>query len=156
MANVYFLIIAILQSIPQISPLTPLTGILPLVFVIVISMIREGIEDYRRYVDDQKANSQPVRVLSNEKPENIEQKKKEALDQFPFFVTNFPPCFDIVKSEELKVGQMVLIYEDEIFPADLILLGTSDKDNRAFIETAMLDGEKSLKKRKTKGNINDL
>lgn len=51
-ANIYFLIVAILQSIPQISPLNPLSAIAPLVFVIALSMIREGYEDLKRYRAD--------------------------------------------------------------------------------------------------------
>ena len=47
-----FLLMAILQSIKIISPLNPTTAILPLVFVITVSMIREGIEDYMRYTAD--------------------------------------------------------------------------------------------------------
>eukprot|EP01022_Parablepharisma_sp_SALTPOND_P033355 TRINITY_DN88560_c0_g1_i1.p1 TRINITY_DN88560_c0_g1~~TRINITY_DN88560_c0_g1_i1.p1 ORF type:complete len:1431 (-),score=165.41 TRINITY_DN88560_c0_g1_i1:96-4388(-) len=157
-ANVYFLVIAILQSIPQISPLNPLSGILPLVFVLVISMIREGIEDYRRYIEDKRANSQPVRVLKSKVPtaEELEGKKQKALKENADFKTNFPSCYDLIKAEDLRVGQVVLILEEEIFPADLILLGTSDKDNRAYIETAMLDGEKNLKKRETHPAINAL
>jgi len=52
LANVYFLVIAIIQSIPEISPLTPVTAIAPLVFVLAVSMIREGVEDYIRYKAD--------------------------------------------------------------------------------------------------------
>jgi len=52
LANIYFLIMAILQSISIISPLNPTTAILPLVFVICVSMLREGIEDYMRYTAD--------------------------------------------------------------------------------------------------------
>lgn len=44
-ANLYFLVIAILQSIKQISPLTPVTAIAPLVMVVSISLLRETIED---------------------------------------------------------------------------------------------------------------
>jgi hypothetical protein len=51
-ANVYFLIIAVLQSIPAISPLNPATAYLPLAFVLAVSLVREGIEDYRRYRSD--------------------------------------------------------------------------------------------------------
>ena len=51
-ANIYFLGIAIIQSIPVISPLNPTTAILPLVFVILVSMIREGVEDYMRFRAD--------------------------------------------------------------------------------------------------------
>ena len=39
-ANIYFLIIAILQTIPAISPLGPLTAWGPLIVVLGISMIR--------------------------------------------------------------------------------------------------------------------
>ena len=52
LANIYFLLMAILQSISIISPLNPITAILPLVFVIAVSMLREGIEDYMRYKAD--------------------------------------------------------------------------------------------------------
>ena len=52
LANIYFLLMAILQSIKIISPLNPTTAILPLVFVICVSMLREGIEDYMRYTAD--------------------------------------------------------------------------------------------------------
>jgi len=51
-SNVYFLAIAILQSIKAISPLNPLTAILPLIFVLSVSMLREGFEDYGRYKSD--------------------------------------------------------------------------------------------------------
>lgn len=44
-ANLYFLIIAILQSIKIISPLTPFTAIAPLVMVIAVSLLREALED---------------------------------------------------------------------------------------------------------------
>lgn len=42
LANIYFLIIAVLQSIPAISPLGPLTAWAPLIVVLGISMLREG------------------------------------------------------------------------------------------------------------------
>ena len=43
LANIYFLVIAILQSISAISPLGPLTAWAPLIVVLGISMLREGI-----------------------------------------------------------------------------------------------------------------
>lgn len=48
LANIYFLIIGILQSIPEISPLGPLTAWAPLIVVLGISMIREGTAVYRQ------------------------------------------------------------------------------------------------------------
>ncbi len=158
LANIYFLFVAVLQCIPSISPLSPFTAIFPLSFVLMVSMAREGVEDYQRYVEDSKANSRPVRVLRRQRPdrEALEIRKREINRDFPEFDTNFPPCYDIVESQHLKVGQVVLVYEEDIFPADLILLGTSNKDSKAYIETAMLDGEKSLKVRLADPDINAL
>jgi phospholipid-transporting ATPase len=51
-ANIYFLITAILQSIPEISPLHPFSAIAPLLFVLGVAMIRDGIEDYFRFRSD--------------------------------------------------------------------------------------------------------
>lgn len=45
-ANFVYLISAVLQSLPQISSLNPITAIAPFVFVIFMSLIREGYEDY--------------------------------------------------------------------------------------------------------------
>ncbi|CAI2359865.1 unnamed protein product [Moneuplotes crassus] len=121
-ANIYFLIICILTLIPTISTLTPLTAILPLVFVLLVSMIREGIEDYYRYKSDKKSNGKKVLVLN-------EHNK-----------------FENLSSRDLKVGDIVLIHSEDTFPADIVMLKSSNGPN-AFIQTSSLDGEKNLKKR---------
>ena len=118
--NVYFLFIAILQSIPAISPLTSVTAILPLVFVLCVSMIRELIEDIGRYKYDKANNNRKVVIFKN--------------NQF---------IEDI--SENIQVGDIVLVNENEEFPCDLILLDSSNSDGICFIETGSLDGEKNLK-----------
>ena len=45
LANLYFLATAILQSIPGVSPISPLTAIAPLLLVLVVALIKEAIED---------------------------------------------------------------------------------------------------------------
>ena len=55
-ANIYFLAQAILNSIPAVSALNPITAYLPLAFVLGVSMLREGLEDYQRYKSDVKTN----------------------------------------------------------------------------------------------------
>jgi hypothetical protein len=57
LSNCYFLLVTILQSIPAVSPLNPLTAIFPLLFVLTLSMAREGYEDYNRYEQDKAQNS---------------------------------------------------------------------------------------------------
>ena len=46
---------------------------------------------------------------------------------------------------DIKVGDLVLVKENEFFPADLVVLSSSFANGICFIETASLDGEKNLK-----------
>ena len=57
LANVYFLIIMIMQTIKPISITdgTPVQA-MPLLSVIIISMIKDAFEDYKRYVSDKDEN----------------------------------------------------------------------------------------------------
>ena len=55
--------------------------------------------------------------------------------------------FNETNSETLEVGEVVLIKENQSFPADIILLDSNLTDGIAFIETATLDGEKALKQK---------
>ena len=120
-SNCYFLLVVILSSIPIVSPIGPATAINPFLFVISISLLREAFEDYARYKSDKTQNGQVVNVLRNSK-------------------------FVAIDSKDLKVGDIVKTMEEETFPADLILLTTSNLGN-CFIKTSSLDGEKNLKKR---------
>jgi magnesium-transporting ATPase (P-type) len=129
-ANIYFLIIAILQSIPAISPLSPYTAILPLTFVLGVSMIREGIEDFRRYRSDKRINMMKFNKLISKGQ------------------------FEEIESKDIKVGDILLVKEDDTFPADLVLLKSSLGQN-AFIQTSSLDGEKNLKKRTIPVNFDE-
>ena len=130
LANVYFLVIAILQTIPEISPLSPLTAIVPIVFVLSISVIREGIEDYARYTYNKLSNNEVVRVHRN--GEWIES-----------------------VSETLQVGEVIAVTDEESFPADIILLDSSLAEGICYIETAQLDGEKTLKFKKSNNLVAD-
>ena len=50
LANLYFLVTAVLQCIPGLSPIHPLTAIGPLVLVLVVAMIKEALEDLVRHI----------------------------------------------------------------------------------------------------------
>ena len=70
-ANVYFLITAIIQCIPIISPLGYETAIFPILFVLSVSLIREGIEDYHRWQLDNEQNNKKYLVYRNNKWKEI-------------------------------------------------------------------------------------
>lgn len=127
-ANVYFLLIAIIQSIRLLSPLNPITAIAPFVLVIAVSLIREGLEDYWRHVSDDKENSTPATRWSHNN-------------------------WEIVQSQQLEVGDIVYIKDNGVIPADLLLLSCSNLTKIAYIETATLDGEKNNKPKLCIANI---
>ena len=122
LANIYFLICAILQCIPIISPLTPVTAVVPLVFVLSVSIIREGIEDYSRAQLDKQQNNEETTAYRDNK-------------------------WQKTTSGTLYVGEVVEVLEDSTFPADLILLDSELPGGICFIETGTLDGEKTLKQK---------
>jgi hypothetical protein len=59
--------VAILQTIPDISPLSPWSAIAPLVFVLAVSMIREGFEDFYRHKSDNELNSTDATIFKDGK-----------------------------------------------------------------------------------------
>lgn len=125
-ANIYFLITAVLQSIPQISPLNAFSAIAPLVFVLAVSMIREGVEDYFRYKADKETNATKTKVYNK-------------------------GAFETVAFRDVRVGCIVKVHKDEAFPCDLVMLSNSSENGIAYIETSTLDGEKALKQRQSFG-----
>uniref|UniRef100_A0A674MEX9 Phospholipid-transporting ATPase n=1 Tax=Takifugu rubripes TaxID=31033 RepID=A0A674MEX9_TAKRU len=118
-ANFYFLIIFLVQVIVD-TPTSPVTSGLPLFFVITVTAIKQGYEDWLRHKADNEVNKYPVTLL-----EGGRRIRKD--------------------SEKIKVGDIVEVIEDETFPCDLILLHSTREDNTCFVTTASLDGESNHK-----------
>lgn len=49
--------------------------------------------------------------------------------------------YKVLSSGELKVGDIVELHDGEAFPADLIVISSSEENGLVFIDTASLDGE---------------
>jgi phospholipid-translocating P-type ATPase (flippase) len=123
-ANIYFLVTMIIQCIPIISPLNPITAILPFIIVLAVSIFREGLEDCRRHSEDAKENAAPTYKY------NYMNQKYEATE-----------------SRYLEVGDVILIKNNSIIPADCLLLYCANISKIAYVMTSNLDGEKNLKPR---------
>lgn len=54
-----------------------------------------------------------------------------------------------IKWKDIKVGDIIKVEDDELFPADLLCLNTGLQDGVCFIKTTNLDGESNLKIRKS-------
>lgn len=119
-ANLFFLFTAILQQIPNVSPTSRWTTIVPLGIVLIVSAVKEFVEDYRRRQSDDTLNNSDARVLRGS-------------------------SFDIVPWKNVTVGDVVKVESEEPFPADLVLLASSEPEGLCYIETANLDGETNLK-----------
>ena len=125
-ANLYFLGIALLQIVPGLSPISPVTSLAPLIFVLSVSAIKEAFEDYRRHRSDLETNARVAHVcLSGE--------AEDAAD---------------VRWRDVQVGDVVRVLDGEYFPADLICLGTANDEGLCYVETMNLDGETNLKTRR--------
>ncbi|NXI74961.1 AT11C ATPase, partial [Anseranas semipalmata] len=118
-ANFYFLIIFLVQVIVD-TPTSPVTSGLPLFFVITVTAIKQGYEDWLRHRADNEVNKSNVFIV-----ENAKQVQKE--------------------SEKIKVGDIVEVKADETFPCDLIFLASSSVDGTCYVTTASLDGESNFK-----------
>ena len=126
MANFYFLVIAIL-SLFEFSPVHPVTNVGPLVIVIGISMLKEAVEDTKRHKKDNEVNSTPVLVLRD-------------------------GAFVETEWADIQVGEIVKVLDKSFFPADLLLVSSSDPDGVCYVETMNLDGETNLKIKKCLDN----
>lgn len=102
------------------SPTSPLTSIVPLVFVICATAAKQGYENFLRYRADNMVNKSHVCVIRN----GVEQD---------------------VKCEDIQQGDLVKISRDCDVPCDLVLLMSSEENGKCFITTANLDGESNLK-----------
>uniref|UniRef100_A0A452DLE8 Phospholipid-transporting ATPase n=1 Tax=Capra hircus TaxID=9925 RepID=A0A452DLE8_CAPHI len=118
-ANFYFLIIFLVQLIID-TPTSPVTSGLPLFFVIMVTAIKQGYEDWLRHKADNAMNQCPVHCVQHGR---LVRKQ----------------------SRKLRVGDIVLVKEDETFPCDLIFLSSSRADGTCHVTTASLDGESSHK-----------
>jgi len=131
MANVYFLIIACMQTLNEISISQGKPVILlPLSVVIITNGIKDFIEDWKRKKSDDEENMRESLIYCKEK--NI-------------FISK--------KWHQIKLGDIIQVNKNEFFPADLVLINSSEPDGIGYTETKNLDGETNLKYKQANSKI---
>ncbi|XP_013175122.1 PREDICTED: probable phospholipid-transporting ATPase IA isoform X3 [Papilio xuthus] len=119
-SNCFFLLIALLQQIPDVSPTGRWTTLTPLVLILTVSAIKEVVEDFKRHRADDETNRRKVEVLRG-------------------------ATWQLVRWQRLQIGDICRVLNNQFFPADLVLLASSEPQGISFIETSNLDGETNLK-----------
>ena len=138
LANFYFLCVSILQMIPGLSTTGTYTTIVPLLFFVGISMVKEGYDDIRRYRLDKVENNRSVSILHAYTPTT------EGLQDTASVATG-PKHWAQTKWKDIQVGDIVKLERNEAAPADLAILHAEGPNAIAYIDTMALDGETNLK-----------
>ncbi|XP_047623020.1 phospholipid-transporting ATPase IC [Phacochoerus africanus] len=119
-ANFYFLVLLILQAIPQITTLAWYTTLVPLLVVLGITAIKDLVDDVARHKMDNEINNRTCEVIKDGR-------------------------FKIAKWKEIQVGDVIRLKKNDFIPADILLLSSSEPNSLCYVETAELDGETNLK-----------
>ncbi|XP_077656278.1 phospholipid-transporting ATPase VA [Urocitellus parryii] len=133
LANVYFVFIALLNFVPAVNAFQPGLALAPVLFILAVTAFKDLWEDYSRYRSDHEINHLGCLVFSRE--------EKKYVNRF---------------WKEIRVGDFVRLRCNEIIPADILLLSSSDPDGLCHIETANLDGETNLKRRQVVRGFSEL
>ncbi|KAL0113751.1 hypothetical protein PUN28_012700 [Cardiocondyla obscurior] len=120
LANFYFLCLLVLQMIPAISSLTPITTAIPLIGVLTLTAVKDAYDDFQRHSNDSQVNNRKSRTLRGT---NLREEKWS----------------------QVQVGDVIRMENDQFVAADVLLLSTSEPNGLCYIETAELDGETNLK-----------
>ncbi|XP_059974536.1 probable phospholipid-transporting ATPase IIB isoform X4 [Mesoplodon densirostris] len=118
--NLYFLVVSCSQFVPALKIGYLYTYWAPLGFVLAVTIMREAIDEFRRFQRDKEVNSQLYSKLT------IRGKVQ-------------------VKSSDIQVGDLIIVEKNQRIPSDMVFLRTSEKAGSCFIRTDQLDGETDWK-----------
>lgn len=117
--NLYFLIVALSQAWPALRIGYLSSYVVPLAFVLSVTMAKEAWDDIQRRRRDAEANSEIYELKGGGQ----------------------------AKSQDLRVGDIVVLHTNERVPADVVVLKSSEASGESFIRTDQLDGETDWKLR---------
>lgn len=101
--NIYFVLMALLSSIRGISPLNTYANLIPLIYIISLTVIKLALNDLQRTKIDLRLNSKQTLIWRN-------------------------GAWREADWAEVRVGDLVKVLDGRLVPADLIMLGSSGVD----------------------------
>lgn len=108
-ANVYFLMIGIMQMVPEISISGGIPVIfMPLSFVISVSAVKDLFEDLKRKQSDKELNGMKTEVLTD---------------------AGWREC----QWKDLRLGNLVKVKQNEMIPADMVMLQSTEEKRNCYI-----------------------
>ncbi|KAM3415721.1 Phospholipid-transporting ATPase [Cercospora zeina] len=164
--NIFFCCVGIPQTIPGLATTGNFTTILPLTFFILITILKEGYDDWCRHRMDKTENNKYARVL---RPKELGANADEARRPLIRSISDLSvlqwmgtrkaePMLEKELDEDeklawdcktrwhnIKVGDILKLSRDEPVPADVVVLYSNGENGVAFVETMALDGETTLK-----------
>ncbi|XP_042605483.1 phospholipid-transporting ATPase IC [Cyprinus carpio] len=109
-----------LQCVPIIATIPWYSTMLPLLFVLLVRGCKDLATDLGRRRSDGQINRRPCDILT-------------------------PEGFKTVKWKDVRVGDILQVHKDQVIPADLLLLCSTEPHSLCYVETADIDGETNLK-----------
>jgi P-type E1-E2 ATPase len=95
----------------------------PIVIVLLVTMLKDAVEDYKRHKADRAENEAQALVYDRQVNEFVDRPWKT-----------------------IRVGDVVKVtVERKFVPADMILLSSENSDGICYVETKNLDGETNFK-----------
>lgn len=107
--NRYFLFIAFLQLIREITPVNPLTTFVPLAVIFGVTAVKELLDDLGRRKADNMANSRKYTVLRG----GVRQQ---------------------ISSKDIVCGDLVCLFANDEVPADMVVISCSDVNGNCSIQ----------------------
>jgi len=155
------------------SAISPWTTLGPLAIVISFSLLQEGTADYGRHKSDAATNNYPCVILQTaqdiedsdgkeKRDETVNHGEDVAVDlRKAYFLPHSKSAtpttsaasktvkiaFESIPRKDIRAGDLVLVRNREMVPADIILFASSSENGSAYIETSSIDGETNLKLR---------
>mmetsp|Transcript_18923 Transcript_18923/g.32307 ORF Transcript_18923/g.32307 Transcript_18923/m.32307 type:complete len:105 (+) Transcript_18923:363-677(+) len=93
----------------------------PLFIVVLVSMLKDAFEDYKRHKND---------AQENEGMKSLVFKKEK---------------FEKTRWRDIRVGDVVKVLKGQAIPADMVIIKSSGMKGSCYVETKNLDGETNLK-----------